>query len=184
MRLPRHSRKQDTTVQTQERTDERIAVKATVNGVERSATVEPRTLLVSLLRDEFGLTGTHTGCETGQCGACTVLIDGEAVKSCMVLAAQADGVEITTIEGLAPQGQLHPIQRAFWEEHGLQCGYCTPGVLLSTAALLRHNPQPDETEIRHALEGNICRCTGYHNIVTSVQSAAERLARGDQPEDI
>jgi carbon-monoxide dehydrogenase small subunit len=184
MRLPRHSRKQDTKVQTQERTDEWIAVTTTVNGVERSATVEPRTLLVSLLRDEFGLTGTHTGCETGQCGACTVLIDGEAIKSCMVLAAQADGVEITTIEGLAPQGQLHPIQRAFWEEHGLQCGYCTPGVLLSTAALLRHNPQPDETEIRHALEGNICRCTGYHNIVTSVQSAAERLARGDQPENV
>jgi len=171
-------------VQTQERTQERITVTTTVNGAERVAEVAPRTLLVSLLRDEFGLTGTHTGCETGQCGACTVLLDGEAVKSCMVLAVQAEGAAITTVEGLAPQGQLHPIQRAFWEEHGLQCGYCTPGVLISTYALLQHNPRPDETEIRHALEGNICRCTGYHNIVKSVQSAAERLARGDQPENI
>ncbi len=156
-------------------------VTTTVNGAERSAEIEPRMLLVQLIREGFGLTGAHIGCETGQCGACTVLLDGQAVKSCMVLAVQAEGAELTTIEGLAPRGTLHPLQQAFWEEHGVQCGYCTPGVLLSSYALLQDNPDPDEHAIRHALEGNLCRCTGYHNIVRSVRSAAERIARGDQP---
>lgn len=156
-------------------------VTTTVNGKERGADVEPRTLLVYMLRDNLGLTGTHIGCETGQCGACTVLVDGRAVKSCMVLAVQAEGSEVTTIEGLAPAGTLHPLQQAFWEEHGVQCGYCTPGVLLSSFALIQDNPEPDDTAIRHALEGNLCRCTGYHNIVRSVRSGAERMARGDQP---
>ena len=151
-----------------------VAIK--VNGTQHNLDVEPRTLLVHFLRENVGLTGTHTGCETGQCGACTVLLDGHAVKSCMVLAAQADGHDVTTIEGLATSAdELHPLQTVFWEEHGLQCGYCTPGVLLSTLALLRDNASPNEEEIRHALEGNICRCTGYHNIVKAVQAAAERL---------
>jgi carbon-monoxide dehydrogenase small subunit len=162
----------------------RFPVTTTINGETRSAEVEPRTLLVHLIRNEFGLTGTQTGCETGQCGACTVHLNGKAVKSCMVLAAQADGQEITTIEGIAPRGQLHPIQQAFWEEHGLQCGFCTPGVIMSSLDLLREHPQPTDTEIRDALEGNICRCTGYHNIVRSVQEAATRIARGDQPQPI
>jgi len=153
-----------------------VDVTIRVNGKRHELDVEPRTLLVHFLRERIGLTGTHTGCETGQCGACTVLLDGNAVKSCMVLAAQADGHDVTTIEGLAVSAnELHPLQNVFWEEHGLQCGYCTPGVLLSTLALLRRNPSPDEGQIRHALEGNICRCTGYHNIVRAVQVAAERL---------
>jgi carbon-monoxide dehydrogenase small subunit len=160
---------------------ETIRVTTTVNGATRSGNVEPRTLLVHFLRDSLHLTGTHTGCETGQCGACTVHLDGKAVKSCMVLAAQAEGHEITTIEGVAPRGTLHPIQQAFWEEHGLQCGFCTPGVIMSSLSLLKENPNPDDEQIRHALEGNICRCTGYHNIVQSVKSAAERIARGDEP---
>lgn len=163
---------------------QKMSVTTTVNGESRTADVEPRTLLVHMLRNELGLTGTHTGCETGQCGACTVLVDGKAVKSCMVLAAQAEGHEITTIEGVAPRGELHPIQEAFWEEHGLQCGYCTPGVILSSLALLNENPEPSDEAIRHGIEGNICRCTGYNAIVKSVQSASERLKRGDQPRPI
>ena len=147
-----------------------------VNGKMYQFDVEPRTLLVHFIRDKAGLTGTHTGCETGQCGACTVLMDGQAVKSCMVLAAQATGHEVMTIEWLATSAdELHPLQTVFWEEHGLQCGYCTPGVLLSSLALLRDTPSPTEHQIRHALEGNICRCTGYHNIINAVQAAAERL---------
>jgi aerobic carbon-monoxide dehydrogenase small subunit len=161
-----------------------VTVSTTVNGQSHTVDVEPRTLLVHLLRNDLGLTGTHTGCETGQCGACTVLLDGKAVKSCMVLAVQAEGHEITTIEGVAPRGTLHPIQQAFWEEHGLQCGYCTPGMILSSLALLEEHPDPDEATIRHGIEGNICRCTGYQSIVKSVQSAAERIARGDTPQPI
>jgi carbon-monoxide dehydrogenase small subunit len=156
-----------------------MPVHTTINGVEYNVEVEPRTLLVHLLRDELDLTGTHTGCDTGQCGACTVHLNGQAVKSCMVLAVQADGQQITTIEGVAPEGTLHPIQNAFWEEHGIQCGYCTPGVIMSSLALLEDNPDPSEEEIRHALEGNICRCTGYHNIVTAVKDAAARMSRGE-----
>ncbi len=157
-----------------------IPVSTTVNGKHHAVDVEPRTLLLHMLRESLGLTGTHTGCETGQCGACTVLLDGQAVKSCMVLAAQVNGRSVTTIEGLATSAdQLHPLQNVFWEEHGLQCGYCTPGVILSSLALLRETPHPEEAEIRHALEGNICRCTGYHNIIKAVQAAAERLTTDD-----
>lgn len=162
----------------------KVPISVTVNATERQHEVEPRTLLVDYLRDTLGLTGAHIGCETSQCGACTILLDGQAVKSCTVLAAQVDGAEITTIEGLAPRGSLHPIQQAFWEEHGLQCGYCTPGMILSTAALLDEQPNPDEATIRHALEGNLCRCTGYQNIVRSVQVAAEKIANGAQPEPL
>jgi aerobic carbon-monoxide dehydrogenase small subunit len=158
-----------------------VPITVVVNGEERRVAVEPRTLLVSLLRDQLGLTGTHVGCETSQCGACTVLLDGDAVKSCTVLAVQADGHAVTTIEGLAPRGMLHPVQQAFWEEHGLQCGFCTPGMVLSTIALLAEDPDPDEAAIRHGLEGNLCRCTGYHNIVQAVRAAAERQAAGDAP---
>jgi len=161
-----------------------VTVTTTVNGEQRTATVEPRTLLVHMLREHLGLTGTHIGCETGQCGACTVLLDGKAVKSCMALAVQAEGHEVTTIEGIAPRGTLHPIQQAFWEEHGLQCGYCTPGMILSSLAFLSEHPDPDEATIRHGIEGNICRCTGYQSIVKSVQSAAERIARGETPQPI
>ena len=151
-------------------------VTLTVNGRERTASTEPRTLLVNFIRNELGLTGTHVGCQTGQCGACTVVLDGEAVKSCMVLAAQADGHEVVTIEGMAKGSAMHPIQEAFWEEHGLQCGYCTPGMLLSTMTLLRDDPDPDEHTIRRGIEGNICRCTGYQGIVNSVREAARRTA--------
>jgi aerobic carbon-monoxide dehydrogenase small subunit len=158
-----------------------VNVQINVNGVNRSAEVEDRTLLVHFLRDTIGLTGTHIGCETSQCGACSVLLNGEIVKSCTVLAAQADGDDVTTVEGLAPQGMLHPVQQAFWEEHGVQCGYCTAGMVLTTIDLLRENPNPDEATIRHSLEGNICRCTGYHNIINSVRSAAEKLATGAEP---
>jgi aerobic carbon-monoxide dehydrogenase small subunit len=149
---------------------ERIRVE--VNGAAHERDVEPRLLLVHFLREVLGLTGTNVGCETGLCGACTVWIDGEPVKSCTQLAVQADGAAITTIEGLARDGALHPMQRAFWEEHGLQCGYCTPGMIMAAAALLERNPQPSEAEIRQALKGNLCRCTGYHNIVRAVQHAA------------
>jgi carbon-monoxide dehydrogenase small subunit len=159
-----------------------VPITLTVNDVERRADVEPRTLLVQYLRDELALTGAHIGCETSQCGACTVLLDGQAVKSCTILAAQADGATITTIEGLAPVGTLHPVQRAFWDEHGVQCGFCTPGMVLSTVALLADDPDPSEQVIRHGLEGNICRCTGYHNIVLSVRTAAKALAAGSKPE--
>lgn len=162
----------------------KVPITVTVNGEARSAEVEPRTLLVHFLREGLGLTGTHIGCETGQCGACTVLLDGQAIKSCTTLAVQGDGAAVTTIEGLAPRGTLHPVQQAFWEEHGLQCGYCTPGMVLSTVALLQEEPDPDEAAIRHGLEGNLCRCTGYHNIVNSVRAAAEKLAAGAQPEPL
>jgi aerobic carbon-monoxide dehydrogenase small subunit len=145
-----------------------------VNGSTRTTEVEPRALLAYVLRDQLDLTGTHIGCDTSQCGACTVHLDGRAVKSCTVLAVQAEGREITTIEGLAPNGGLHPLQQAFWEKHGLQCGFCTPGMIMTAADLLATNPQPSETEIRHALEGNLCRCTGYQNIVAAIQTAAAR----------
>jgi carbon-monoxide dehydrogenase small subunit len=144
----------------------------TVNGERREAEVEPRQLLVYFLREQLGLTGTNVGCDTSSCGSCTVLLDGESVKSCTVLAVQADGHEVTTIEGLARDGELHPVQQAFHEQHGLQCGYCTPGMVLAAVSLLQEQPNPSEHEIRHALEGNLCRCTGYHNIVRAVQAAA------------
>ena len=147
----------------------------TLNGQRREDEVEPRTLLVHYIRDIAGLTGTHVGCESTLCGACTILMDGKAVKSCTVLALQADGSQITTIEGLADNGKLHPLQEGFWEEHGLQCGYCTPGMIMAAADLLSRNPKPDETEIRHAIEGNVCRCTGYQNIVKAVQHAAAKM---------
>lgn len=147
-------------------------IKTKVNGVSHEAEVDPRVLLVHFLRDNLRLTGTHVGCDTSQCGACTVLLDGISVKACTIFAVQADGHEITTIEGLAENGSLHPLQTAFREEHGLQCGFCTPGVIMSVCDLLQRNPKPDEDEIRHALEGNFCRCTGYHNIVKAVQKAA------------
>jgi carbon-monoxide dehydrogenase small subunit len=148
----------------------RIAV--TVNGERREAEVEPRQLLVYFLREQLGLTGTNVGCDTSSCGACTILLDGESVKSCTVLAVQADGTEVTTIEGLAQDGELHPVQQAFHEQHALQCGYCTPGMIMAAVSLLREQPNPSEQEIRLALEGNLCRCTGYHNIVKAVQAAA------------
>lgn len=162
----------------------KVNVAITVNGTSQTVDVEPRTLLVHVLRDDLGLTGTRIGCETGQCGACTVLMDGKAVKSCMVLAVQANDHQITTIEGIAPPGELHPIQQAFWEHHGLQCGYCTPGMVLSSMALLDEHPNPDDDAIRHGIEGNICRCTGYNSILTSVHDAAERIARGDTPRPV
>ena len=148
----------------------RIAL--TVNGESREADVEPRQLLVYFLREQLALTGTNVGCDTSSCGACTVLLDGESVKSCTVLAVQADGAEVTTIEGLAKDGELHVVQQAFHEQHGLQCGYCTPGFVMATVSLLQENPDPSEDEIRKALEGNLCRCTGYHNIVRAVEAAA------------
>jgi len=155
-------------------------ISVTVNGRTHQSDVEPRTLLVQYLRDTLGLTGTHIGCDTSQCGACTVMLDGISVKSCTVLAVQADGSQITTIEGLMQDGQLHPMQEGFWERHGLQCGYCTPGMIISACDLLQRNPNPSEEEIRHGLEGNLCRCTGYHNIVKAVQYAAAKM-RGEQP---
>jgi carbon-monoxide dehydrogenase small subunit len=143
-----------------------------VNGTVRTAEVEPRALLAYVLRDQLDLTGTHIGCDTSQCGACTVHLDGRAVKSCTVLAVQAEGRKITTIEGMSSNGQLHPLQQALWEKHGLQCGFCTPGVIMTAADLLAQKPKPTEAEIRHALDGNLCRCTGYQNIVAAVQAAA------------
>jgi carbon-monoxide dehydrogenase small subunit len=154
------------------------AVSLTVNGRVVSAQVEGRTLLVELLRDELRLTGTHVGCDTSQCGACTVHVDGSSVKSCSMLALEAEGRAVTTIEGLAQGPELHPLQRAFNEHHGLQCGFCTPGMVMSAADLLRRRPDPSEREIRHWLEGNLCRCTGYHNIVKAVQAAARELRGG------
>jgi len=145
-----------------------------VNGVKHELEVEPRLLLVHALRDRLGLTGTHVGCDTSNCGACTVHFDGQAVKSCTVLAVQADGAQITTIEGLGSEGDLHPMQEAFWANHGLQCGYCTPGMIMAAAGLLAENSDPSEAEVRHALEGNLCRCTGYHNIVKAVLDAASK----------
>ena len=147
-------------------------ISATVNGSLREADVEPRQLLAYFLRDQLGLKGTNVGCDTSSCGACTVLLDGESVKSCTVLAVQADGCEVTTVEGLTDDGELHPVQQAFHEQHALQCGYCTPGFVLATISLLQENPDPSEAEIREGLEGNLCRCTGYHNIVQAVQAAA------------
>src|SRR5690606_24446741 len=150
-------------------------VSMTVNGRAVSGEVEGRTLLVQFLRENLHLTGTHVGCDTSQCGACVVHVDGESVKSCTMLALQADGAQVTTIEGLAKNGELHPVQEAFREHHGLQCGFCTPGMVMSAVDLLKKNPSPDEGEIREWLEGNICRCTGYHNIVKAIQSAASSM---------
>ena len=161
-----------------------LQIRLRVNGKDQESSVEPRLLLVHYLRDTLGLTGTHVGCETSLCGACTVLLDGKAVKSCTMLAAQADGAEITTIEGLAVTcksngsggATLHPVQEGFWEKHGLQCGYCTPGMILTATALLNENPNPSETEIRRAISGNLCRCTGYQHIVDAIQYAAKKMA--------
>ena len=152
-----------------------MKVSMRVNGVDHEHDVEPRTLLVQHLRENLRLTGTHVGCDTSQCGACTIHVNGEAVKACTMFAIQADGTEITTIEGLATNGELHPMQKAFWENHGLQCGYCTPGMIMASVDMLKNNPNPTEEEIRHGLEGNFCRCTGYHNIVKSVKAAAESM---------
>jgi carbon-monoxide dehydrogenase small subunit len=150
-------------------------VSVTVNGVAREADVEPRLLLVHLLRDVFGLTGTHTGCDTSNCGACTVHVNGESAKSCTMLAVQADGASIATIEGMEQGGKLHPLQQAFWDQHGLQCGFCTPGMIMQSAWLLDQNAEPTEHEIREGIAGNLCRCTGYVNIVKAVQQAAAEL---------
>jgi carbon-monoxide dehydrogenase small subunit len=152
-------------------------VTVTINGEKQTRTVEARTLLVHFIRENLGLTGTHIGCDTTSCGACTVSIDGEAVKSCTVFAVQADGANIETVEGLAVAGgALHPLQEGFWEKHGLQCGFCTPGMLITARALLARNPHPSETEIRHGISGNLCRCTGYNKIVEAIQYAADKLA--------
>jgi carbon-monoxide dehydrogenase small subunit len=152
-----------------------VRISVTVNGQERSAEVEPRLLLVHFLRDTLGLTGTHVGCDTSNCGACTVHVDGEAVKACTVLAAQVDGSEVTTIEGIGQEGDLHPLQESFWSNHGLQCGYCTPGMIMAAADLLERNPEPSERDVREGLAGNLCRCTGYQNIVKSVLGAAAEM---------
>ncbi|MDP7621348.1 MAG: (2Fe-2S)-binding protein [SAR324 cluster bacterium] len=151
-----------------------MEVSMTVNGTTYTNDVEPRTLLVHYLRENLRLTGTHVGCDTSSCGACTIIVNGETVKSCTLLAVQCEGAEIKTIEGMATNGQLHPIQESFREKHGLQCGFCTPGMIMSSWQLLERNPNPSEDEIRHALEGNFCRCTGYHNIVNAVQDAANK----------
>jgi carbon-monoxide dehydrogenase small subunit len=149
-------------------------VSLTVNGKQRTASVEPRLLLVHLLREHLRLTGTHVGCDTSQCGACTVLLDGRSVKSCTMFAVQADGAEVITIEGLAQNGQLHPLQQGFWEEHGLQCGFCTPGMIMAAVNLLKDNPEPTEVQIREGISGNLCRCTGYQHIVNAIQHAASQ----------
>lgn len=153
-----------------------VPITLTVNGVTTTKSVEPRTLLVHHLREALNLTGTHVGCDTSQCGACTVHVDGEAVKSCTMFAVQVNGSSITTIEGIGEIGHLHPLQQGFWEMHGAQCGYCTPGMIMSAADLLAHTPNPSEDQIRHGLEGNFCRCTGYHNIIRAVQYAAEQMS--------
>jgi aerobic carbon-monoxide dehydrogenase small subunit len=157
-----------------------MKVSLTINGAERTHDVEPRLLLVNYIRDVVGLTGTHIGCDTSQCGACTVLMNGLAVKSCTILAVQADGAEILTIEGLARDGKLHPLQEGFWEKHGLQCGFCTPGMIMAAYGLLERHPRPSEEEIRHGIEGNLCRCTGYQNIVAAIQWAADRMETGEE----
>ncbi|MFZ0015332.1 MAG: (2Fe-2S)-binding protein [Acidimicrobiia bacterium] len=157
-----------------------MRVSMTINGRSVTGDVEPRTLLVHFIREDQRLTGTHVGCETGYCGACTVLLDGKSVKSCTMFAVQADGAAITTIEGVAQDGELHPVQEGFWERHGLQCGFCTPGMIMSSIALLEENESPTEAEIRHGIEGNLCRCTGYHNIVRAVEYAAAKV-RGEEP---
>jgi carbon-monoxide dehydrogenase small subunit len=151
-------------------------VSMTINGAPQSHEVEPRLLLVHYIRELAGLTGTHVGCDTSQCGACTVHVNGVAVKSCTLLSVQCDGAQVLTIEGLAKDGKLHPIQEGFWEKHGLQCGFCTPGMIMSAHQMLQRNPQPTEAQIRHDLDGNLCRCTGYHNIVKAIQYAAEKMA--------
>jgi aerobic carbon-monoxide dehydrogenase small subunit len=151
-----------------------VTVSITVNGRVRKATVEPRLLLAHFLREHLNLTGTHIGCDTSQCGACTVLVDGRSAKSCTIFTAQADGSDVTTIEGLAKEGHLHPLQEGFWEEHGLQCGYCTPGMIMSAVSLLKENPTPNEREIREGIIGNFCRCTGYQHIVNAIQYAANK----------
>jgi carbon-monoxide dehydrogenase small subunit len=158
-------------------------VSITVNGQQREADVEPRTLLVHFIRENLGLTGTHVGCDTSQCGACTVIMNGQAVKSCTILAVQAEGADVMTIEGLAKDGQLHPIQEGFWEEHGLQCGFCTPGMIMTTYDLLQRNPNPTEAEIRHGIDGNLCRCTGYQHIVKSIQYAANKMQGAQAGDD-
>jgi aerobic carbon-monoxide dehydrogenase small subunit len=155
---------------------QKICIK--VNGADMEADVEPRLLLVHCIRDVFGLTGTHIGCDTTHCGACTVHLDGKPIKSCTLFAVQADGCEITTVEGLEQDGKLHPIQEGFWQEHGLQCGFCTPGMMMTSVALLKEKPNPSEDEIRLAISGNLCRCTGYMNIVKSIQYAAQKLRQG------
>jgi aerobic carbon-monoxide dehydrogenase small subunit len=155
-----------------------MQVSVTVNGKAQTADVEPRMLLVDFIRSVMGLTGTNIGCDTSQCGACTVHLDGKAVKSCTVFAVQADGAEIRTIEGLATNGQLHPMQQAFWDKHGLQCGYCTPGMIMTAVKLVEQNPNLSEEEVRHGLEGNLCRCTGYQNIVRAVLAAADEMRGG------
>ena len=159
-------------------------ISITVNGTKHSREVEPSLLLVEFLREELHLTGTHVGCDTSQCGACTVLLDGRATKACTVLAVQADGATVTTIEGLAADGQLHPVQRAFHEQHGLQCGFCTPGLILLTVDLLGRDPDPSEKEIRHAIKGNLCRCTGYQNIVRAIDAAATELRGAAQKTEV
>ena len=151
-------------------------ISITVNGTQHTSDVEPRQLLVEYIRDSLNLTGTHVGCDTSGCGACTVILNGSAVKSCTIFAVQADGGEVTTVEGLASNGDLHPIQEGFWEMHGLQCGFCTPGMIMSSVDLLAKNPSPSEEEIRNGLSGNFCRCTGYHNIVKAVQYAADKMS--------
>jgi len=156
-------------------------ITVTVNGKSYTSEVEPRTLLVHYLREHLNLTGTHIGCDTSQCGACVVLVDGVSVKSCTMLAVQADGTSVLTIEGLAQNGQLHPLQEGFWECHGLQCGYCTPGMIMAAYDLLQQNPEPTDEEVRHGLEGNLCRCTGYHNIVRAVQYAAAKMRSEEVP---
>ena len=153
----------------------RVPITVTVNGQLHAGDVEPRQLLVHFLRDTLGLTGTHVGCDTSNCGACTVHLNGDAVKSCTVLAVQADGAEVTTIEGMGSEGDLHPMQEAFWANHGLQCGYCTPGMIMAGADLIAKNPSPTEEEVREALAGNLCRCTGYHNIVAAVKAGAANM---------
>ena len=157
-------------------------ITVTVNRTEHELDIEPSLLLVELLRDKLRLTGTHIGCDTSQCGACTILIDGSAVKSCTLLAVQADGAEIVTVEGLAKDGELHPIQRAFSAEHALQCGFCTPGLMITAVDLLSRKSAPTDAEIRHAIEGNLCRCTGYHNVVNAIRSAATEMGRAAMPQ--
>jgi carbon-monoxide dehydrogenase small subunit len=159
-------------------------ISVTVNGAPRRNEVEPRLLLVHYLRDVLDLTGTHVGCDTSQCGACTVLVNGAAVKACTMFAVQADGAEVTTVEGVARNGKMHPLQEGFWQEHGLQCGFCTPGMIMTAYDLLARNPNPTEEEIRSGLEGNLCRCTGYHNIVRAVQYAARKIAESGVGEPI
>ena len=159
--------------------DDQVRITCKVNGKSHTGMAEPRYLLVHFLRDELNLTGTHIGCDTGHCGACTIMMNGRSVKSCMVLAVQADDADILTVEGLAKGEKLHPLQEAFWENHGLQCGYCTPGILISSLFLLQRNPIPTEEEIRRGIEGNLCRCTGYVNIVKSVKAAAKMMREGE-----